>query len=97
MKAGVALVALAVGIAGCVGDEGGYGYGPSYGPSYGYARGPYGPGYYGARPYYASSRPYYPNYGPQYGPTYAPSYGSGYGSGSPGFTLIASFPQGTVP
>lgn len=101
MKAWAGLLSLAAvaSATACVGDDG-------YGPSYGYAQGPYGQGPYGGRPYYAGSRPYYPNYGPQYGPQYGSPYYApqvyaptsyGYGGGGPGFTLIASFPQGTVP
>lgn len=100
MKALLRVVSLAglAAVAACTGD--GYGYGD--GPYYGYAQRPawgYSPGYYGARPYHASSRPYYPNYGSSYGPSYGPRYGyaPGYATGGPGFTLIANFPQGTVP
>lgn len=77
------LAAALASLAACTGD----GYGES--PYYGYAQRPawgYSPGYYGPQPYAAGYRPSYPTYGPQY------AYG-----GSPGITLIANFPQGTVP
>jgi hypothetical protein len=69
-------------VAGLAGCAGDDGYGSGYGPYHGPTQGyGYGPGYY--RSPYHSVRPYYPSYG--------------YGGGGQGFTLIANFPQGTVP